>query len=40
MTQQGIQDVQGAVFVFITESTFPSMYGVIHVFPYEVSRKY
>ncbi|CAL8147553.1 unnamed protein product [Orchesella dallaii] len=36
LDQKGIQDIQGAVFVFITESTFPSMYGVIHVFPYEL----
>ncbi len=37
LNQRGVQDVQGAIFIFITESTFPSMYGVIHVFPHEVS---
>ncbi|CAG7726011.1 unnamed protein product, partial [Allacma fusca] len=36
LNQMGIQDIQGAVFVFITENTFPSLYGVLHVFPHEL----
>lgn len=37
LDQDGIQNIQGAIFIFITENTFPSMYGVLHVFPHEVS---
>jgi len=36
LNQMGIQGIQGAIFVFITENTFPCMYGVIHVFPTEL----
>jgi len=35
-TQVGIQNIQGAIFLFITESTYPIMYGIIHVFPLEM----
>ncbi|XP_035706498.1 protein scarlet isoform X3 [Folsomia candida] len=36
LDQDGIQNIQGAIFIFITENTFPSMYGVLHVFPHEL----
>lgn len=35
-SQAGIQDIQGAIFLFITESTYPILYGVVHVFPNEM----
>ncbi|KOB58225.1 ABC transporter related-protein [Operophtera brumata] len=35
LTQDGIQDVQGALFIIIAENTFSPMYSVLHVFPEE-----
>lgn len=35
LTQAGIQDVQGALFIIIAENTFSPMYGVLHMFPEE-----
>ncbi|XP_041977735.1 protein scarlet-like [Aricia agestis] len=35
MTQAGIQDVQGAIFVIVAENTFIPMYSVLHMFPEE-----
>ena len=31
--QEGIQNIQGVLFTFITENTFPSLYGVLNIFP-------
>ncbi|XP_071536111.1 protein scarlet-like isoform X2 [Panulirus ornatus] len=36
LNQAGIQDIEGALFIFITESTFPSVYAVLNVFPQEL----
>jgi len=36
LNQTGIQNIQGVLFVFITENTFPSMYGVLNIFPQEL----
>ncbi|XP_067141644.1 protein white-like [Centruroides vittatus] len=36
INQAGIMAVNGAIFVFITENTFPSMYGVLQTFPQEL----
>lgn len=33
LTQRGIQSVQGAVFIMITENTFGPMYSVLAIFP-------
>lgn len=35
LSQSGIQDVQGALFVIIAENTFIPMYSVLHMFPEE-----
>ncbi|CAH0718823.1 unnamed protein product, partial [Brenthis ino] len=35
LTQAGIQDVQGAVFIIIAENTFIPMYSVLHMLPEE-----
>ncbi|XP_050684576.1 protein scarlet [Leptidea sinapis] len=35
LTQAGIQDVQGALFIIIAENTFSPMYSVLHMFPEE-----
>ncbi|XP_059060710.1 protein scarlet-like [Achroia grisella] len=35
LTQSGIQDVQGALFIIIAENTFSPMYSVLHMFPEE-----
>ncbi|CAK1582282.1 unnamed protein product [Parnassius mnemosyne] len=35
LTQAGIQDVQGALFIIIAENTFSPMYSVLHIFPEE-----
>lgn len=35
LTQAGIQDVQGALFIIIAENTFIPMYSVLHKFPEE-----
>lgn len=35
LSQAGIQDVQGALFIIIAENTFSPMYSVLHVFPEE-----
>ncbi|PZC81523.1 hypothetical protein B5X24_HaOG200333 [Helicoverpa armigera] len=35
LTQSGIQDVQGALFIIIAENTFTPMYSVLHMFPEE-----
>ncbi|CAH2086782.1 unnamed protein product [Euphydryas editha] len=35
LTQSGIQDVQGALFIIIAENTFIPMYSVLHMFPEE-----
>ncbi|XP_018016615.2 protein scarlet isoform X1 [Hyalella azteca] len=36
LDQAGIQNVQGVLFTFITENTFPSLYGVLNIFPQEL----
>lgn len=36
LNQAGIQDIEGALFIFITENTFPSLYGVLNIFPQEM----
>ncbi|CAG0906112.1 unnamed protein product, partial [Darwinula stevensoni] len=36
VNQKGIQDIGGAIFAFVTENSFPSMYGVLNVFPSEL----
>ncbi|KAK3882732.1 hypothetical protein Pcinc_012937 [Petrolisthes cinctipes] len=36
LNQAGIQDIEGVLFIFITENTFPSLYGVLNVFPQEM----
>ncbi|CAL4067072.1 unnamed protein product, partial [Meganyctiphanes norvegica] len=36
VNQAGIQDIEGVLFIFITENTFPSMYGVLNIFPQEL----
>ncbi|XP_076032222.1 protein scarlet-like isoform X2 [Oratosquilla oratoria] len=36
LNQAGIQDIEGVLFIFITENTFPSMYGVLNIFPQEM----
>ncbi|XP_065564713.1 protein scarlet-like isoform X1 [Artemia franciscana] len=36
LDQHGIQNIQGAIFIFATENTFPCMYGVLQVFPKEL----
>lgn len=36
VNQAGIQDIEGVLFIFITENTFPSLYGVLNVFPQEM----
>lgn len=33
MSQLGIQAVQGALFIFVSENTFSPMYSVLNVFP-------
>ncbi|XP_047504405.1 protein scarlet [Pieris napi] len=35
LTQAGIQDVQGALFIIIAENTFSPMYSMLHIFPEE-----
>lgn len=35
LDQEGIQAINGCIFVFITENTFPIMYGVLETFPKE-----
>jgi hypothetical protein len=35
-TQAGIQSVQGAVFMFVTENTFMPMYSTLALFPLEL----
>ncbi|GBP26140.1 Protein scarlet [Eumeta japonica] len=35
LTQEGIQDVQGALFIIIAENTFSPMYSVLNMFPEE-----
>ncbi|XP_050345027.1 protein scarlet-like [Nymphalis io] len=35
LTQSGIQDVQGALFIIIAENTFAPMYSVLYMFPEE-----
>lgn len=35
LTQDGIQDVQGALFIIIAENTFSPMYSVLNMFPEE-----
>ncbi|CAH2990877.1 unnamed protein product [Chilo suppressalis] len=35
LTQTGVQDVQGALFIIIAENTFSPMYSVLHMFPEE-----
>ncbi|XP_052737501.1 protein scarlet-like [Bicyclus anynana] len=35
LTQAGVQDVQGALFIIIAENTFSPMYSVLHMFPEE-----
>jgi len=34
-TQTGVQSVQGAIFIFVTENTFGAMYSVLALFPME-----
>jgi len=34
-SQTGVQSVQGAVFLFVTENTFAGMYAVLALFPQE-----
>ncbi|XP_064110769.1 protein scarlet-like isoform X3 [Macrobrachium nipponense] len=36
LNQAGIQDIEGVLFIFITENTFPSLYGVLNIFPQEM----
>ncbi|KAK4290872.1 hypothetical protein Pmani_036256 [Petrolisthes manimaculis] len=36
LNQAGIQDIEGVLFIFITENTFPSVYAVLNVFPQEL----
>uniref|UniRef100_A0A2P2I4T6 Protein scarlet-like n=1 Tax=Hirondellea gigas TaxID=1518452 RepID=A0A2P2I4T6_9CRUS len=36
LNQAGIQNTQGVLFIFITENTFPSLYGVLNIFPQEL----
>ncbi|KAF2362506.1 ABC-2 type transporter, partial [Trinorchestia longiramus] len=36
LDQAGIQNIQGVLFTFITENTFPSLYGVLNIFPQEL----
>lgn len=36
LNQQGIQDIEGVLFIFITENTFPSIYAVLNIFPLEL----
>ncbi|KAL7640652.1 UNVERIFIED_CONTAM: hypothetical protein RMT77_008927 [Armadillidium vulgare] len=36
LNQAGIQDIEGVIFIFITENTFPSLYGVLNIFPHEL----
>lgn len=35
LTQAGIQDVQGVLFIIIAENTFSPMYSMLHIFPEE-----
>ncbi|KAL4714066.1 hypothetical protein ACJJTC_008420 [Scirpophaga incertulas] len=35
LTQTGVQNVQGALFIIIAENTFSPMYSVLHMFPEE-----
>ncbi|XP_066997954.2 protein scarlet [Anabrus simplex] len=35
-TQTGVQSVQGALFIFVTENTFSPMYSVLSLFPQEM----
>nr|XP_045624412.1 protein scarlet-like [Procambarus clarkii] len=36
LNQAGVQDIEGVLFIFITENTFPSVYGVLNTFPQEL----
>ncbi|KAG0712294.1 Protein scarlet [Chionoecetes opilio] len=36
ISQRGIQDIEGVLFIYITENTFPSVYAVLNVFPQEL----
>lgn len=36
INQRGIQDIEGVLFIYITENTFPSVYAVLNVFPLEL----
>nr|XP_053651117.1 protein scarlet-like [Cherax quadricarinatus] len=36
LNQAGVQDIEGVLFIFITENTFPSVYGVLNIFPQEL----
>ena len=31
--QLGVQNLQGLMFILVTENTFPAMYGVLSLFP-------
>jgi len=35
LDQRGIQAIQGALFIFVTENTFSPMYSVLALFPQE-----
>ncbi|XP_042225060.1 protein scarlet-like [Homarus americanus] len=36
LNQAGVQDIEGVLFIFITENTFPSVYAVLNIFPQEL----
>ncbi|CAG7830299.1 unnamed protein product [Allacma fusca] len=36
LNQTGIQDINGSLFIFLTENNFPACYAVLNVFPQEI----
>jgi hypothetical protein len=36
LNQRGVQDITGAAFAFVTENTFPSLFGILGTLPLEL----
>lgn len=36
LDQAGIQDIEGVLFLFVTQNAFPAIYGVLSLFPLEM----
>ncbi|XP_050697982.1 protein scarlet-like [Eriocheir sinensis] len=36
LNQAGIQDIEGVLFLFVTQNAFPAIYGVLNLFPLEM----